>query len=351
MNQILLTPLFSNNKKEFNKVKTMDISTTYLGLKLKSPIVCSAGPLSEKVSNIREMEDAGAGAVVLYSIFEEQIEHEQLELVYHTTAHSESSAEATSYFPEPFDFKLGPEEYLNHIRKAKEAVNIPIIASLNGKSIGGWTDYAKKIEQAGADALELNIYLLPTDPKKFSAEIEKTYIDIVKAVKSTVKIPVAVKMHPFFSSTSYMASQLCSAGADGLVLFNRFYQPDIDLDTLDVVPNVILSTPMAMRLPLRWIAMLYGRINADLAATSGIYSAQDVLKMIMAGAKVTMMLSSLLKFGIGHVADVTTNLKTWMKEKEYESIDQMRGSMSYMNVDDPAKFERANYMKVLHSYK
>ncbi len=329
----------------------MDITTNYLGLKLKSPIVPSAGPLSEKISNIREMEDAGAGAVVLYSIFEEQIEHEQLELYYHTIAQTESFAEATSYLPEPFDYKLGPEEYLNHIRKAKEAVNIPIIASLNGKSIGGWTEYAKKMEQAGADALELNIYLLPTDVKKTSTEIEKTYIEIVKAVRSNVKIPIAVKMHPFFSSTSFMAEELCKAGANGLVMFNRFYQPDIDLETLDVVPNVILSTPMAMRLPLRWIAMIYGKVNADIAATSGVYNAEDVVKMIMAGAKVTQMLSSLLKFGIGHIADVTTNLKTWMEEKEYESIEQMRGSMSYMNVDDPSKFERANYMKVLHSYK
>jgi len=329
----------------------MDITTTYLGLKLKSPIVCSAGPLSEKISNIREMEDAGAGAVILYSIFEEQIEHDQLELDYFTSHNTESYAEATSYLPTPFEFKLGPDEYLNHIRKAKEAVNIPIIASLNGKSIGGWTDYAMKMEQAGADALELNIYLLPTDFKKSGSEIEKIYLDIVKAVKSTVKIPIAVKMHPFFSSTSFMACELSKAGADGLVMFNRFYQPDIDLEKLEVVPNVILSTPMAMRLPLRWIAMMYGRINADLAATSGIYSAEDVLKMVMAGAKVTQMLSALLKFGIGHIADVTTNLKAWMEEKEYQSIDQMRGSMSYMNVDDPASFERANYMKVLQSYK
>jgi dihydroorotate dehydrogenase (fumarate) len=329
----------------------MDITTTYLGLKLKSPIVCSAGPLSEKISNIREMEDAGASAVVLYSIFEEQIEHDQLELDYRLSTPSESFAEATTYLPQPFDFKLGPEEYLNHIRKAKEAVNIPIIASLNGKSLGGWTDYAKKMEQAGADALELNIYLLPTDIQKSSNEVEKTYIDIVKAVKSNVKIPIAVKMHPFFSSTSWMANQLSKAGADGLVLFNRFYQPDIDLENLDVVPNVILSTPMAMRLPLRWIAMLYGRVNADLAATSGITTAEDVIKMMMAGAKVTEILSALLKFGIGHIADVTTNLKRWMEEKEYESIEQMRGSMSYMNVEDPSKFERANYMKVLNSYK
>lgn len=329
----------------------MDITTTYLGLKLKSPIVPSAGPLSQDISDIREMEDAGAGAVVLYSMFEEQIEHEALELDWHTSVHAESYAEATSYFPEPFEYKLGPEEYLNHIRKAKEAVSIPVIASLNGKSLGGWTDYSKKMEQAGADAIELNIYLLPTDLNKPAAEIEKVYVDIVKSVKTAVKIPVSVKMHPFFSSTANMASQLNNAGADGLVLFNRFYQPDIDLEKLDVVPNVILSTPMAMRLPLRWIAILYGKVKADLAATSGIYTEEDVLKMIMAGANVTMMLSSLLKFGIGHIADVTTRMKAWMEEHEYESIEQMRGSMSYMNVPDPAKFERANYMKVLHSYK
>ncbi len=329
----------------------MDITTTYLGLKLKSPIVCSAGPLSEKISNIREMEDAGAGAVVLYSIFEEQIEHDQLELDHHTSIHSESFAEATSYLPAPFEFKLGPDEYLNHIRKAKEAVDIPIIASLNGKSAGGWIEYAKKMEQAGADAIELNIYKLAIDPNMSPDEVEKSYIDILLAVKMNTSIPIAVKMHPFFTSVGWMASHFDKCGAAGLVMFNRFYQPDIDLEKLEVVPNVILSTPMAMRLPLRWIAMMYGKINADLAATSGIYSAEDVIKMVMAGAKVTQMLSSLLKFGIGHIADVTTNLKLWMEEKEYESIEQMRGSMSYMNVDDPAKFERANYMKVLQSYK
>lgn len=329
----------------------MDITTNYLGLKLKSPIVPSAGPLSEKIANIREMEDAGAGAVVLYSIFEEQIEHEQFELDYYTSVHAESYAEATSFFPEPFEFKAGPEEYLDHIRRAKEAVNIPIIASLNGKSLGGWTEYAKLIEQAGADALELNIYLLPTDIHKSAAAVEQLYIDIVKTVKASVKIPISVKLHPFFTSTANIASQLVKAGANGLVMFNRFYQPDIDLDKLEVVPNVLLSTPMAMRLPLRWIAILYNRINADLAATSGLYNASDVIKMIMAGAKVTMMLSSLLKFGIPHIADVITELKTWMEEKEYESISMMRGSMSYLNVDDPSKFERANYMKILHSYK
>src|SRR3972149_118739 len=329
----------------------MDLSTTYLGLKLKSPIVPSAGPLSQEVSNIKQMEDAGAGAVVLYSLFEEQIEHEELELDYHTTTPTESYAEATSYFPEPFEYKLGPEEYLEHIKKAKDAVDIPIIASLNGKSLGGWIEYAKKIEQVGADALELNIYLLATDIEKTSEEIDRNYIHIVRRVRSEIKIPIAVKMHPFFSSTAWMANQLSKAGANGLVLFNRFYQPDINLETLEVEPNVLLSTPMAMRLPLRWIAILHGRTNADLAATSGIYTEADVIKMIMAGAKVTHMLSCLLKFGIGHIKEVLNQMVYWMEVNEYESLEQMRGSMSYKNVANPSQFERVNYMKVLNSYK
>ena len=329
----------------------MDISTTYLGLKLSSPIVPSAGPLSQDIDNIKAMEDSGAGAAVIYSIFEEQIENEQLEFYNHTDTHTESHAEALSYFPEPVDFKMGPEEYLEHVRKAKEAVSMPIIASLNGKSVGGWVEYAKKIEQAGADALELNIYRLATDIKKSGAEVEQSYIDIVKAVRNEVNIPIAVKLGPFFSSIAGIANQLDKAGANGLVLFNRFYQPDIDLEKLEVVPNVILSTPMDMRLPLRWIAILYGRINADLAATSGVYTEKDILKMIMAGAKVTQMLSSLLKFGIAHIADVITQMLYWMEINEYESLEQMRGSMSYMNVQDPSQFERANYMKVLNSYK
>ncbi len=329
----------------------MDLSTNYLGLQLKNPIVPSAGPLSEDISNIKLMEDTGAAAIVLYSLFEEQIENESLELNYYTTVHNESYAEATTYFPEPFGFKTGPDEYLEHIRKAKEAVDIPIIASLNGKSLGGWVDYAKKIEQAGADAMELNIYLLATDSGKSGNIVEREYIDIVKTVSSTVNIPVAVKMHPYFSSVANMAVELEKAGAKGLVMFNRFYQPDIDLETLEVTPNVLLSTPMAMRIPLRWIAILFKKINVDLAATSGIYSEADVIKMVMVGAKVTQMLSSLLKFGIGHIADVLTKLKFWMEVNEYESIELMRGSMSFMNVADPAVFERANYMKLLHSYK
>ena len=329
----------------------MNITTNYLGLDLKNPIVPSSGPISEDVSKIKALEDAGAAAVVLYSLFEEQIEKDSLELHHRTTYHDESYAEALNYFPEPFDYRLGPEEYLEHIRKSKESTDIPIIASLNGKSLGGWIDYAKKIEQAGADALELNIYLLATNPSKPSPWIEKTYIDIVKEVRSNISIPIAVKMHPFFSSVAWMAAELDKAGANGLSLFNRFYQPDIDLEALEVVPNVILSSPASMRLPLRWIGILYGKVKADLAATSGIYSEKDVLKMIMAGAKVTHMMSCILKFGPDHITEVLTNLKYWMETNEYESLEQMRGSMSYMNVEDPSQFERANYMKVLHSVK
>lgn len=329
----------------------MDISTNYLGLKLKSPIVPSAGPLSSNIANLKQMEDAGAGAVVIYSLFEEQIEHEELELNYHTSVPAESYAEATSYLPDFFEFRRGPEEYLEHIRKAKEAVNIPVIASLNGKSIGGWVEYAKLIEEAGADALELNVYIIAADVNKKSEEVEKNYTHIVRRIKSEIKIPIAVKMHPFFSSTANMAKELTEAGANGLVLFNRFYQPDINLEKLEIEPDVILSTPMEMRLPLRWIAILYERIKADLAATTGIYTSDDVIKMIMAGASITQMLSSLIKFGIGHIADVTTNMQKWMEENEYKSVEQMKGSMSYKNVADPAKLERANYMKVLHSYK
>jgi dihydroorotate dehydrogenase (fumarate) len=329
----------------------MDLSTTYLGLNLKSPIVPSAGPLSADIDNIKAMEDAGAGAVVLYSLFEEEIEHDALELNHYTHANTDSFPEAQSFFPIQYDIKIGGEEYLNHVRKAKESVNIPVIGSLNGKKIGGWVDYAKKIEQAGADALELNIYILSANHNISSATVEKSYLEIVKSVLDNVKIPVAVKLHPFFSSVSELAIKLDQAGAKGLVLFNRFYQPDIDLEKLEVVPSVLLSTSMDLRLPLRWTAILYGKVKADLAATSGIYSAEDALKMIMAGSKVTQMLSCLLKNGIPHIKKVLDQMVKWMEEHEYESLNAMRGSMSYVNIADPAQFERANYMKVLHSYK
>lgn len=329
----------------------MDLSTNYMGLKLNNPIVPSASPLMYEVDTIKKLEDAGAAAVVLHSLFEEQITHEALELNYLTTQGSESYAEALSYFPEPEVYHLGPDEYLNHIQKVKETVNIPVIASLNGVTAGGWLEYATKIEEAGADGLELNIYFIPTNPNQLGSEVEELYIQILKFVRSEVKIPLAVKLSPFFSSISNIAHRLDQNGANALVLFNRFYQPDIDLETLEVVPNIFLSTPHAMRLPLRWIAILYGRIKADIAATSGIHNAEDVLKMLMVGASVTMMCSSLLKNGPNHITKVLADLKKWMEEHEYDSIRQMIGSMSHKSVLEPAAFERANYMKVLNSYR
>ncbi|HZW39411.1 MAG TPA: dihydroorotate dehydrogenase-like protein [Ignavibacteriaceae bacterium] len=329
----------------------MDLSTTYLNLHLKNPIVPSAGPLTKELGIVKELEDAGAAAVVLHSLFEEQIVHEELEIDHYTSVTSDLQPEATSYFPYHIDFKTGPEEYLEYIRKVKQAVDIPVIASLNGSSLGGWTDYAKKLEQAGADAMELNIYKLATNLNETAEQIENNYVEIVKHVKAAVNIPVAVKLSPYFTSTANIAYKLDKTGVDGLVLFNRFYQPDIDLENLEVVPNVLLSTPMAARLPLRWIAILYNRINADLSATSGIYSEKDVIKMIMAGAKSVQMMSALLKFGVKHLTEVLTKMQYWMEINEYASISQMRGSMSYMNVPDPGLFERSNYMKVLHSYK
>jgi dihydroorotate dehydrogenase (fumarate) len=329
----------------------MDLTTKYLGLTLRNPIVPSASPLCEQVGNLRKMEDAGAGAVVLHSLFEEQLRHEAGEFNHYLEQGSESFAEALSYFPEPKEYQLGPEEYLEHIAKAKKAVNIPVIASLNGTSVGGWTEYAKKMQEAGADALELNIYYIPTDPALSATEVERTYLDILKAVKSTVTLPVAVKLSPFFSNLSNVAEQLDKDGANALVLFNRFYQPDINLETLEVEHSILLSSAQARRLPLRWIAVLYGHVKADLAATSGIHNAQDVLKMIMAGANVAMVCSVLLKQGIDQIKVITKELEKWMEEHEYESIQQMRGSMSQQKCADPSAFERAQYMRALKSYR
>ena len=272
----------------------MDLTTNYLGLKLRSPLVVSASPLSEDVDKIKRMEDAGAAAIVLYSLFEEQLRQDRLELNQHLQQGTESFAESLSYFPDAEEYRLGPEEYLKHVSAAKKATRIPIIASLNGSSTGGWTEYAKQIQKAGADALELNIYYIPTDMNLTGTEVELTYLEILKAVKAEVTIPVAVKLSPFFSNFANMAKRLDQAGADGLVLFNRFYQPDIELESLEVKPNILLSTPMAARLPLRWIALLHGRLQASLAATSGIHRASDALKMLMAGADVTMLCSTLL---------------------------------------------------------
>ncbi|MCA9903272.1 MAG: dihydroorotate dehydrogenase-like protein [Anaerolineae bacterium] len=329
----------------------VDITTTYLGLKLRSPLVVSACPLSEKVENIKRMEDAGAGAVVLFSLFEEQIRREREAMQHYLLYGTESYAEALTYFPEPEEYHAGTEDYLKLIADAKASVNIPVIASLNGSSLGGWTKFARKMEEAGADALELNVYYIPTNMNMTGEEVENAYIDILHAVKSAVKIPVAMKLSPFFSNMAYMAKRLDMGGANALVLFNRFYQPDIDLETREVTPNHILSTPQAMRLPLTWVAILFGRIQADLAATSGIHTPTDVIKMIMAGANVTMMASALLRSGIDHLNVVETGMRQWMEEHEYESVEQMRGSVSQINAEDPSAFERAQYMRALKTYQ
>jgi dihydroorotate dehydrogenase (fumarate) len=325
----------------------IDLSTIYLGLKLSSPLVVSASPLSRDVDGICRLEEAGASAVVLYSLFEEQLRQEEMDLDYHLTAGTESFAESLTYFPQASEFHTGPEGYLNHIRKAKASVRIPIIASLNGSTLGGWTKFAGEIERAGADAIECNIYYIPTDPKLTAADIEKTYLDIVRAVKNTVTIPVAVKLSPFFSNFSNMAHRLDDAGADALVLFNRFYQPDIDLEELEIRPNVLLSTPQSLRLPLTWIGILYGRIRASLAATGGAHSAEDVVKLLMVGANVTMMCSSLMRHGVNHLRHVDRELRAWMEEHEYESVAQMQGSMSQLRCPDPGAFERAQYMRAV----
>lgn len=329
----------------------MNLTTKYLGMKLHSPLVPSASPLSEEIDNLKQMEDAGAGAVVLYSLFEEQLRLETFELHHHLDYGTESFPEALSFFPQPQEYHLGPDAYLEHIRKAKAAINIPVIASLNGSSLGGWTKFAQQMQQAGADALELNLYNIPTDLDSTGAQIEQRYLDVLRAVKEAVSIPVALKLSPFFSNMANMAKRFDEAGASGLVLFNRFYQPDIDLETLDVKPNVILSTPHAQRLPMRWIAILHGRIKASLAATSGIHEAKDIVKMLMAGANVTMLCSVLLRHGIYHLRILEQELRRWMEEHEYISVQQMQGSMSQKNCADPSAYERAQYMKAITSYK
>ncbi len=330
---------------------SIDLATSYLGLKLKNPIVPSASPLSRHISTLRRMEDAGAGAVVLHSLFEEEINAESKMLNAFLTQGTEAYAEALTFFPEaPSYHRVGPEAYLEHLRQAKAALDIPVIASLNGVSSGGWIDYAQSIEQAGADALELNIYYIPTQPELDGRNVEQIYLDVIRDVKSTVQIPVALKLSPYFSAFANMAQRLAGAGADGLVLFNRFYQPDLDLDNLDVVPNLVLSTSDEMRLPLRWIAILYGRVAADLALTTGVHTATDVLKGLAAGAAVTMMASELLQRGVGRIGEVLADVAFWLVEHEYESLDELRGSMSQVNVPAPAAFERANYVEVVSSY-
>lgn len=326
------------------------LSTKYLGLNLKNPLVASASPLCREIDNIKKLEDCGASAVVLHSLFEEQINIESDELDRFLWSSADVSAEALSYYPDFQNFNIGPDAYLEHIRKAKDAVKIPIIASLNGVSKGGWIRFAKDMEQAGADAIELNIYFLPTDPNQSSADVENMYTDLVAAVKQNVKIPVAVKIGPFFSAMANMAVRLEKAGADGLVLFNRFYQPDFDLDNLEVVPHLVLSRSNELKLRLHWVAILFDKIRADMAITGGVHVVEDVVKSMMAGAKAAMMTSVLLEQGIDYLKTLNTELADWLDKHEYESIQQMQGSMSQKNVAHPAAFERANYMKVLNSY-
>ncbi len=328
-----------------------DLTTTYMGMTLKHPVVPSASPLSQTLDGIKSMEDAGASAIVMYSLFEEQIEGESHLLDHYLTYGVESFAEALDYFPEMDSYNVGPDSYLDLIQQAKAATDIPIIGSLNGVSTGGWIDYARRIQESGADGLELNIYYIPTDPNMSGTAVEQMYLDVVRDVKKSVSIPVAVKTGPFFSSFAHMAMQFNQVGADALVVFNRFYQPDFDLERLEVSPNLTLSTQQALRLPLRWIAILYGQVPVDFALTSGVHTVDDVLKGLMAGANVTMMTSELLRNGVERVGQVVDELQAWMEEREYDSVAQMQGSMSQQNVAEPAAFERANYMRVLQSWK
>lgn len=328
----------------------VDLTTTYLGLKLKNPLVASPSPLSEKVDNVKRMEQAGVSAVVMYSLFEEQIIHESLELDYFLNRGTESFAEALTYFPDVGRYSLTPDKYIGTLEKTKLAVNIPVMGSLNGVSTGGWIEYAHKIQEAGADALELNLYYLPTDINLTSNQIEDNYLTLVSDIRAEVKIPLAVKLAPFFTALPNFANRLVEAGANGLVLFNRFYQPDMDLENLEIVPNLVLSNSDDLRLPLRWIAILYGKVKADLALTSGVHTPEDAIKAIMAGANVTMSTSALLKRGTQAIQQILTGMEEWMIAHEYVSVQQMRGSMSQGAVADPAAFERANYMKVLNSF-
>jgi dihydroorotate dehydrogenase (fumarate) len=330
--------------------KTIDLSTTYLGLKLKNPLVVSASPLCQDVSNVRRMEDSGAAAVVLHSLFEEQIDLESDELDRFLNESAGHGQESATQLPELTKQVNAPEHYLKHLEACKQAVKIPVIASLNGSTKGGWVDYARKMEQAGADALELNIYRITVDAGISADAVEQQYVDLVQAVKAAVGIPVAIKLGPYFTSMANVAKKLDAAGADSLVLFNRFYQPDYDLEALEVVPNLILSNSHELLLRLHWVAALYGQVKADLAVTGGVHGATDVVKSMMAGAKVAMMTSALLKRGITYLDTIITELLLWMGQHEYDSIKQMQGSMSRNAVPQPAAFERANYMKVLSSY-
>ncbi|HJS18018.1 MAG TPA: dihydroorotate dehydrogenase-like protein [Anaerolineales bacterium] len=328
-----------------------DLSTTYLGLRLRNPLVASASPLSRKLDRARKLEEAGIAAIVMYSLFEEQIIHESLELDHYLSRGTDSYPEALSYLPDGGIYAVRPEKYLDQVAGLKKALNIPVIGSLNGVSKGGWTHYAKRIQEAGADALELNLYYISTDVNMTSADIEDTQVELVADIKSAISIPMAVKISPFVTSLPNFVNRLVDAGADGIVLFNRFYQPDFDLEELEIVHSLDLSTSAELRLPLRWISILSGKIDTDFALTSGVHSHRDVVKAMMAGAKIAMMAATLLYYGEQYVGPLLSELEHWITEHEYESIQQMQGSMSQNSVKEPAAFERANYMKVLNSFR
>jgi dihydroorotate dehydrogenase (fumarate) len=327
-----------------------DLATTYLGLRLKHPIVASAGPLSRTLDGIRRLEDGGAAAIVLFSLFEEQIRAESAATEHLIGAGAESFPEALDYFPVIKDYEVGPEPYLELIRRAREATQIPIIASLNGTTPEGWLDYARQIERAGAAALELNVYHIPADLETSGRAVEELYRQVLREVKAEIGIPLAMKLNPFFSAPGEMARSLAASGADGLVLFNRFYQPDFDLETLEVAPTLALSRPEEIRLPLLWIAILHGRLDASLAASTGVQSASEVVKYLLAGADAVMTTSALLQHGPQHLAALVHGLRQWLDQRGYASVEQMKGSMSQKSVADPTAFERANYIKILESF-
>lgn len=328
----------------------MNLSTTYLGLKLRTPLVPSASPLTENLDNLKRLEDAGASAVVFHSLFEEQVRAERLELDQHFTRGTHSYAESLTYFPAKEDFAVGTELYATHIRRAKESLGIPVIASLNGSTFGGWTTFSRQIEAAGADAMELNFYAVPTDADRSAEDIEQELLTIVSAVKAQVKIPVAIKLSPFFTNLTHFVRRLERHGADGLVLFNRFYQPDIDLELGEILPQAQLSTSSALRLPLRWVALLHRRVEMSLAATGGVHRGTDALKLLMAGADVTMMCSALLRHGIDHLRTVECEMAEWMEKHQFESVEQLKGRLSQRNCPNPTAFERAQYIRAVGAF-